>query len=223
MASITMLISIFAYFIGAFNIFGYMDKLIYSFMQLMKAENHISMQKEIENKTMTIEYGSYNSGDSGNILEYVLCIIMIILIPMIIFTIINIIRGYRSSKIIADKDIANVNYDELSNVEKGETSAEIKKRVNEARAVQRERYKDYGIYSNAQLSAGLLSEFCRLGEAENNILKMAFERLGMSARAHSRILKVARTIADLAGEKDISKNHIAEAIQYRSLDRKFFG
>ena len=105
LASITMLISIFAYFIGAFNIFGYMDKLIYSFMQLMKAENHISMQKEIENKTMTIEYGSYNSGDSGNILEYVLCIIMIILIPMIIFTIINIVRGYHSSKKVVDKDM----------------------------------------------------------------------------------------------------------------------
>lgn len=104
-ASITMLINIFAYFIGVFNIFGYMDKLIYSFMQLMKPENHISMENEIENKTMTIEYGSYNSGDSGNILEYVLCIIMIILIPMIIFTIINIIKGYHSSQKIVDKDM----------------------------------------------------------------------------------------------------------------------
>lgn len=105
LASITMIINIFAYFIGVFNIFGYIDKLIYSFMQLMKPENHVSIQKEMKGKTMTIEYGSYNSGDSGNILEYVLCIIMIILIPMIIFTIINIIRGYRSSKKIVDKDM----------------------------------------------------------------------------------------------------------------------
>lgn len=133
------------------------------------------------------------------------------------------ISGPLLDRIDIQIEVANVNYDELSNIEKGETSAEIKKRVNEARRIQRERYKDYGIYSNAQLSAGLLTEFCRLGDAENNILKMAFDRLGMSARAHSRILKVARTIADLAGEKDISKNHLAEAIQYRSLDRKFFG
>ena len=133
------------------------------------------------------------------------------------------ISGPLLDRIDIQIEVANVNYDDLSNVEKGESSKEIKKRVNEARSIQRERYKEYGIYSNAQLSAGLLAEFCRLGDAENEILKMAFDRLGMSARAHSRILKVARTIADLAGEKDISRTHIAEAIQYRSLDRKFFG
>lgn len=133
------------------------------------------------------------------------------------------ISGPLLDRIDIQIEVANVNYDDLSSTQKAESSAEIKKRVNEARCVQRERYKAYGIYSNAQLSAGLLAEFCRLGEAENNMLKMAFDRLGMSARAHSRILKVARTIADLAGEKDITRNHIAEAIQYRSLDRKFFG
>lgn len=133
------------------------------------------------------------------------------------------ISGPLLDRIDIQIEISNVNYNELSNAQKGETSEEIKKRVNEARNIQRDRYKECGIYSNAQLTAGLLEEYCRLGKEENEILRMAFDRLGMSARAHSRILKVARTIADLAGEKDIAKNHIAEAIQYRSLDRKFFG
>lgn len=133
------------------------------------------------------------------------------------------ISGPLLDRIDIQIEVANVDYKDLSNMEKGETSAEIKKRVNEARQIQMDRYKEYGIYANAQLTAGMLAEFCRLGEAENNILKMAFDRLGLSARAHSRILKVARTIADLAGEKDIGAAHIAEAIQYRNLDRKFFG
>ena len=133
------------------------------------------------------------------------------------------ISGPLLDRIDIQVEVANVDYKDLSSTEKAETSAEIKKRVNEARQIQRERYKEFGIYSNAQLTAGMLGEFCRLSEAENNILKMAFDKLGLSARAHSRILKVARTIADLAGEKDISASHIAEAIQYRNLDRKFFG
>ncbi len=133
------------------------------------------------------------------------------------------ISGPLLDRIDIQVEVANVDYKDLSNMEKGETSAEIKKRVNKARQIQRERYKEFGIYSNAQLTAGMLNEFCALKEAENNILKMAFDRLGLSARAHSRILKVARTIADLEGEKDISQAHIAEAIQYRNLDRKFFG
>ncbi|MBE7016035.1 MAG: ATP-binding protein, partial [Ruminococcaceae bacterium] len=132
------------------------------------------------------------------------------------------ISGPLLDRIDIQIEVANVNYDDLSKVEKSESSVEIKKRVNEARAIQLERYKNYGIYSNSQLSAGLIMEFCQLGTAENDMLKMAFDRLGMSARAHSRILKVARTIADIEGKKSIEKAHIAEAIQYRSLDRKFF-
>ncbi len=133
------------------------------------------------------------------------------------------ISGPLLDRIDIQIEVANVNYKDLSSTEKGETSQDIKMRVNRARQIQRERYKEFGIYANSQLTAGMLSEFCRLGEAENNILKMAFDKLGLSARAHSRILKVARTIADLAEEKDISSAHIAEAIQYRNLDRKFFG
>lgn len=132
------------------------------------------------------------------------------------------ISGPLLDRIDIQVEVANVEYDDLSRLDKAESSSEIKKRVNEARQIQRERYKKYGIYSNAQLPAGLLGEFCRMGARENEMLKAAFERLGLSARAHSRILKVARTIADLGGEKDITIAHIAEAIQYRNLDRKFF-
>ena len=92
------------------------------------------------------------------------------------------------------------------------------------RKIQLERYKDYpDVYSNSQLTSGMIQKFCELGEEENAILKSAFENLNLSARAHSRILKVARTIADLEQSEKITKEHIAEAIQYRSLDRKFFG
>lgn len=120
-------------------------------------------------------------------------------------------------------EVAAVNYDDLSSATKGETSAEIKKRVDRTRAIQTERYRDYNIYSNSQLSGGLIQQFCKLGEEENRILRNAFDNLGLSARAHSRILKVARTIADLEQSERITALHIAEAIQYRSLDRKFFG
>lgn len=133
------------------------------------------------------------------------------------------ISGPLLDRIDIQVEVANVNYKDLSSTQKGETSKEIKERVNRARQIQRERYKEFGIYANSQLTAGMLQEFCMLGDSENNILKMAFDKLGLSARAHSRILKVARTIADLAGEKNITTAHIAEAIQYRNLDRKFFG
>ena len=119
-------------------------------------------------------------------------------------------------------EVSKVDYEDLSSTENSETSAEIKKRVNKTRKLQLERYKDYNIYSNSQLDAGMLKKFCPLGEEENAILRAAFDNLGLSARAHSRILKVARTIADLEGSENIKSEHIAEAIQYRSLDRKYF-
>ena len=132
------------------------------------------------------------------------------------------ISGPLLDRIDIQVEVSNVDYDDLSSTENSETSAEIKKRVNKTRKLQLERYKDYNIYSNSQLDAGLLKKFCPLGEEENAILRAAFDNLGLSARAHSRILKVARTIADLEGSENIKSEHIAEAIQYRSLDRKYF-
>lgn len=141
----------------------------------------------------------------------------------------NQINRYRSKvsgplldRIDIQVEVSNVDYNDLSSTDKGETSAEIKARVNKTRKIQVERYKGLNIYSNSQLDAGMLQKFCPLGDEENAILKAAFDNLGLSARAHSRILKVARTIADLDGEERINSSHIAEAIQYRSLDRKYF-
>ena len=139
------------------------------------------------------------------------------------------INNYRSrisgpllDRIDIQVEVSSVEYDDLSSREKSETSAEVKKRVDRTRKIQLERYKDLNIYSNSQLTAGLIQKYCQLGDEENAILKAAFDSLGLSARAHSRILKVARTIADLDGEENINAAHIAEAIQYRSLDRKYF-
>ncbi len=132
------------------------------------------------------------------------------------------ISGPLLDRIDIQVEVASVDYNKLSSSEKGETSAEIKEQINRARKIQLERYDGSNIYSNSQLTPALMEKFCRLGEAENEILKKAFDNLGLSARAHSRILKVARTVADMEGAENISTAHILEAIQYRSLDRKYF-
>ena len=120
-------------------------------------------------------------------------------------------------------EVSAVPYEELEKKkEKSESSAVIKERVNRAREIQTKRYKGTGIYSNSQLTAGMMDEVCHLGHDASELLRQAYENLGLSARAHNRILKVARTIADLNGSKDIEAAHLAEAIQYRSLDRKFW-
>ena len=120
-------------------------------------------------------------------------------------------------------EVPSVSYRDLESKNKGETSAEIRARVNEARARQTERFRDMpGIFSNAQMNSTMTETFCGLGQAEKSLMESAFERLGLSARAHNRILKVARTIADLEGSDAIKVQHLAEAIQYRSLDRKYW-
>ena len=118
--------------------------------------------------------------------------------------------------------IKPVEYSNLTGTEKPETSAEIKKRVNAAREIQRKRYENCGIFCNADLSSKQIEKFCVLGAESKQILESAFTRLGLSARAYTRIIKVARTIADLANEENILPTHIAEAIGYRALDRGFF-
>lgn len=120
-------------------------------------------------------------------------------------------------------EVSPVKYEKLDNDEKTETSENIKKRVDKARKIQLERYKYIGIYSNSELTPSLIEEHCKLDEQGKKILENAFNKLKLSARAYGRILKVARTIADLGESKNIKVNHIAEAIQYRALDRKYWG
>lgn len=119
-------------------------------------------------------------------------------------------------------EVEAVKYQKLDSSERGETSEEIKERVNKARKIQQERYSKYGIYSNAELTPGLIDSFCKLNNKCKEILEQSFERLGLSARAYGRILKVARIIADLDEKENIEVKHLAEAIQYRSLDKKYW-
>jgi len=118
-------------------------------------------------------------------------------------------------------EVSSVKYSELSEAKPGESSALIRERVNRTRKIQAERYKNLGIYSNSQLSPSMLSKYCRLDYKCRAMLEEAFEKLNLSARAYNRILKVARTIADMEASPDIKPHHLAEAIQYRSLDRRF--
>ena len=117
-------------------------------------------------------------------------------------------------------EVGGVTYDDLSSSEESESSAVVRERVNAARKRQTERFAGAGIHCNAQMNASQLAEFCKVDAASEALLRTAFTRLGMSARAYTRILKVARTIADLEGSGSIEKKHLAEAIQYRSLDRR---
>jgi magnesium chelatase family protein len=113
-----------------------------------------------------------------------------------------------------------VNYQELSSKAEAEKSEMVRQRVIKARDIQLGRFKDKkGIYSNSNMSTKEIKEFCSIGQDCENLMKMAITRFGLSARAYDRILKVSRTIADLAGEENIKPAHISEAIQYRSLDR----
>lgn len=119
-------------------------------------------------------------------------------------------------------EVPPVDFESLSGEQKAEPSAEIRKRVNAARAVQNERFQGTNITCNARITPDILNDACRLSPTGKELLKAAFEKLGLSARAYDRVLKVARTIADLAGSKDIEAEHAAESVQYRSLDRKYW-
>ncbi len=119
-------------------------------------------------------------------------------------------------------EVPPVEYDQLADKKKAESSASIRVRVNAAREKQQRRFAGTDIMSNARIPTSRLKEFCPLTPAASTLLKGAFERMGLSARAYDRLLKVARTIADLADSEVIDTPHIAEAIQYRSLDRKYW-
>lgn len=143
--------------------------------------------------------------------------------PLQIQRYLNRISGPLLDRIDIQVEVQPITYTQLTQKQQPEeSSADIRKRVERARVIQRGRYKQKGIYFNSQLSNRLMNEVCALDAQGSALLRQAFHQLRLSARAHSRILKVARTIADLDGRAQIAATDIAEAIQYRSLDRKYW-
>lgn len=133
----------------------------------------------------------------------------------------NKISGPLLDRIDLHVEVTPVPFSELSKQQTSEKSEAIRERVMKARDIQAERYKNSpGVYSNAQMSSAQLKEICVISNVGQNLLKAAMDKLNLSARAYDRILKVSRTIADLAGSDDIKPEHLAEAIHYRSLDRE---
>lgn len=134
----------------------------------------------------------------------------------------NRISGPMLDRIDLHVEVPPVDYSDLSSAAPGESSAEIQKRVNRARRLQIERYAGTGITCNAHLTSSMLKKYCVMDDGAQKYLKLSFERLGMSARTYDRILKVARTIADLSNEEIIKKEHIFSAISFRTLDKKYW-
>lgn len=132
------------------------------------------------------------------------------------------ISGPLLDRIDIHTEVMPVDYADISSEHGGESSAEILKRVTAARAIQTKRYQDSAVVCNAQIPSHLLRKVCKLTPAANQLLKQAFERLGLSARAYDRVLKVSRTIADLDCSEKIDIDHVSEAVQYRNLDRKYW-
>ncbi|SFV29666.1 YifB family Mg chelatase-like AAA ATPase [Thermoflavifilum thermophilum] len=134
------------------------------------------------------------------------------------------ISGPLLDRIDLHVEVTPVPFLQLSSSQETEKSSSIRERVIRARQIQQQRYQDYpGIYCNAQINSSLLKKYCTIPQAGMQLLKTAMERLHLSARAYDRILKVARTIADLEESENIQIQHVAEAIQYRSLDRENWG
>jgi magnesium chelatase family protein len=117
--------------------------------------------------------------------------------------------------------VSNVTYDDLSSTSLAESSEEVRNRVNAARKIQSERYAGTGIYSNAKMNGEMIRKYCALNEESEKLIRTAFDKLNLSARAYTRILKVSRTIADLEGSENIETKHVKEALQYRSLDKGY--
>jgi magnesium chelatase family protein len=140
--------------------------------------------------------------------------------PGIVQKYLNRISGPLLDRIDIHLEVVPVPFDKLSDARATEASTSIRTRVADARKIQVNRFKDQkNIHSNAQMSSKLLRKHCELDAACQALIKNAMEKLGLSARAYDRILKVSRTIADLENSANIAPNHLAEAIQYRSLDR----
>jgi len=135
---------------------------------------------------------------------------------------VNRLSGPLLDRIDLQVEVDSVSYDDLRSKVKAESSAAIKERVEKAREIQRERFKGSGIFTNSEMTNAMLEEYCSISKQSEQLMEIAFDKLKLSGRANARILKVARTIADLDGTQNIETRHIAEAIQYRSLDRKYW-
>ncbi len=145
--------------------------------------------------------------------------------PGVVQKYLNKISGPLLDRIDIHVEVTPVSFSELSSTSRGvEQSEKIRERVILARQIQNDRFKgENQVYSNAQMSGRQVKEVCEISLAGQNLLKTAMERLGLSARAYDRILKVSRTIADLSASNEIRIEHLAEAIQYRSLDKETWG
>jgi magnesium chelatase family protein len=141
--------------------------------------------------------------------------------PGIVQKYLNKISGPLLDRIDIHIEVIPVPFDKLSEAGKSENSRRVRERVIKARKIQEERFKDSpGLFSNAQMSSKMLGKYCALDKEGLEMLKIAMNKLGLSARAYDRILKVSRTIADLEASEHIQNHHLAEAINYRSLDRE---
>lgn len=132
------------------------------------------------------------------------------------------VSGPMLDRIDIQIEVGSLSYEQLSDKRKSESSFEIRRRVVAAREIMEKRYEGTGISANAFLTPSMIREYCILDSDAQDVMKSAFERLGLSARGYDRILKLSRTIADMEGEEIIKKQHVARAVQLRSLDRKYW-
>lgn len=134
----------------------------------------------------------------------------------------NKISGPLLDRMDLQVEVPPVEYDRMADARPAESSAEVRRRVEAARQIQRRRYAGTGVTCNARLTPALLKKYCVLTPEADRLLAAAYERMGLSGRSYDRLLRVARTIADLAGSEQIGPDHVAEAIQFRNLDRKYW-
>jgi len=131
------------------------------------------------------------------------------------------ISGPLFDRIDIQIEVPALKYNEIARAEKAESSEEIRKRVYKARKIQLQRYEGRGITTNAELTSPMIKEFCKMTKEAEETLQLAFERLGLTARGYTKIIKLARTIADMEFSDSISVDHVAEAISYRAFDSLF--
>lgn len=117
--------------------------------------------------------------------------------------------------------VDNVTYDDLTSDELAEDSATVRARVQKAREIQLKRFEGTNVYSNSKMNSQMIRNFCVLDDRSEALMRKAFEKLSLSARSYTRILKIARTIADLAGSENITVSHVSEALTYRGMDREY--